>query len=350
MLCTSPHYVRNGIVGRIAQQLDERLVAPYTGVQPHVQAVQLDEAVALAVEHDVNCIIGLGGGSALGMAKAVIRELEARLSGKSIAETAGTNLGELIPLIAIPTTYAGSEMTSVYGVTRREADGLLSKKVVRDSRIAPRVIIYDPELTFDLPQELTATTAINALAHCIEAIYSRTRNPISTSAALQGVRYIHSFLFRCITNGNDLEARTGLMIGAHLGGVALSTVEMGLHHGICHVLGGSANVPHGVANCIVLPHVMRFNLDVYAAELSLVAGAMGVSSNDTVQEIAKKGIDRIYELISNLGVPQRLREVDVPEATLPLLAEAMRKNHTVNSNPKLFQNDKEALDFLRVIW
>src|SRR5260370_24527870 len=123
---------------------------------------------------------------------------------------------------------------------------------------------------------MTASTGINALAHCIEALYSITRNPLSTAAALRGVQTIYSALPRCYVYGDNLEARSEMLTGAFLAGTALAHVSMALHHGLCHVLGGTAGVPHGVANSIILPHAMRFNLDVAGPQLAQGAEALGI--------------------------------------------------------------------------
>src|SRR5207302_9769191 len=186
-------------------------------------------------------LIGMGGGSPLGMAKAVSFSLTEKHSSASIGSSS-PNAQPLVPVVAIPTTYAGSEITPVYGITR-QVDDVARKVTVSDARITPKLVIYDPLLTLDLPPSLTASTGINALAHCIEALYSITRNPLSTAAATSGVRAIASALPRCYAAGNDLEARSEMLAGAFLAGTALSNVTMALHHGLCHVLGGTAGVP-----------------------------------------------------------------------------------------------------------
>src|SRR5262249_34388568 len=197
-----------------------------------------------------------------------------RLTGLS-AQTAAPIDQPLIPVVAIPTTYAGSEMTPVYGVTHHT--GGTARKITSSSpKSVPRLTIYDPLRTLDLPQRLTAGTGINAVAHCIEALYSITRNPLSTAAAIGGLRAIAHALPRCYAAGDDVEARTEMLQGSFLAGVALSNVAMGLHHGVCHVLGGTAGVAHGDANSVMLPHVMRFNRDATAPQLAQAAEAMGI--------------------------------------------------------------------------
>src|SRR3989440_12434082 len=145
---------------------------------------------------------------------------------------------------------------------------------------------------------MTASTGINALAHCIEALYSLTRNPLSTAAATSGVHAITSALPRCYAAGDDLEARSEMLMGAYLAGTALSSVTMALHHGLCHVLGGTAGVPHGLANAIILPHAMRFNLDVAAQQLAPAAAAMGIALEGKSAEAAVgEAGQAMYELM-----------------------------------------------------
>lgn len=329
LLCTSPSLRAGGHVATLEQTLGKRLVAIYDRTQSHVLDAQRDEAVALARMHHIDAVIGLGGGSPIGLAKAVSWAFEENRTDP-IASMAQAR----VPVIAIPSTYAGSEMTPVFGVTHT-TETPARKVTVKDGRIAPRLVIYDAKLTDTLPAGLTAGTGINALAHCIEAMYSITRNPLSSAAALEGVRLIAQALPRCVENGRDEDARDSMLRGAHLAGVALASVAMALHHGLCHVLGGSAGVAHGVANAIILPHAMRFNLEVAAPELARAAEMMGVARvNQNDVALAQTAIERVEALIRAVGLPQRLRAVNVPEASLPELARLALNTSAVKSNPR----------------
>ena len=351
LLCASPSVRRDGTVDRIAAALGEALVVVYDDVAPHVPERQVDEAVALAERHAVDAVVGVGGGSPIGMAKAVSLALEGRRAGVATARAAHPTDQPLVPSLAIPTTYAGSEMTPVYGVTRAQPDGTTRKVTVRDVKVTPRVVLYDPELTLRLPADLTASTGVNALAHCVEAVYSRTRNPLSTAAAVEGIRRIVRALPRCHAHGDDLDARTEMQEGAHLGGIALATVEMGLHHGTGHVLGGSAGVPHGVANGIVLPHAVRFNADAVAPQLAIVAEAMGIARAGRDDEaLALAAADALAALVRQLGQPQRLRDVGVTRAQLPALADALLASAAVAGNPKPLGTVDAAGAYLGAMW
>jgi maleylacetate reductase len=349
MLCATGSLRRDGTIASLESMLGNRLVAIYERVQPHVPDFQVAEALTLAYENQVDAVIGLGGGSPIGMAKAVSLALEEKRRGQP-ARAAFPTDQPLVPVIAIPTTYAGSEMTPTYGVTHY-IDGLARKLTVTDVKITPKLVIYDPLLTLNLPPAMTASTGINALAHCIEALYSITRNPLSTAAALSGVRYIVSALPRCYSVGDDREARTEMLLASLLAGTALSNVAMGLHHGLCHVLGGTAGVPHGIANSIVLPHAMRFNLDATAPQLAQAAEAMGISlTGRSPEAAAEEAVQRVHDLIAQMNLPQRLRDVGVEKADLPHLAQLALQSRAVQNNPKPITSAGQIEALLQAAW
>lgn len=351
LLCTTPHLTESGHVARLQALLGDRLAVVYDSVEPHVPDTQLDECLALAESHKVDVVIGLGGGSPIGMAKATALGLEARRRGIEQAQAAHSYDQPLVPNIAIPTTYAGSEMTPVYGVTRTQEDGSTRKVTVRDHKVTPKLTLYDPALTLDLPPVMTASTGINALAHCIESVYSATRNPLSTATALLGIRYITGSLVTCFNQPTDMAARTQMLIGAHMGGTCLSTVLMGVHHGTCHVLGGTAGVPHGVANSIILPHAIRYNSDQLGSLIAQAGEAMGITRNGrSDQQMAEATADAVHELVAQLGLPQRLRDASVPESLLPKLAENMLKSGSVRDNPKPVATLDDAMGILQAAW
>jgi alcohol dehydrogenase class IV len=351
MLCTSHSVRATGHVAEIKSILGIRLVADFDQVQPHVQDTQVEKVLSLATKKKVDAIIGMGGGSPIGMAKAVASMLEENRTGRP-AHAAYPTDQPLVPVIAIPTTYAGSEMTPVYGVTHTDVTPA-RKITTNDPKIAPKLVIYDPNLTLDLPSELTASTGINALAHCIEALYSKTCNPLSTAAATSGVCHISKALLRCYQDGKNIEARTEMLLGAHLAGLSLASVSMGLHHGLCHVLGGSANVPHGIANSIILPHAIRFNAEVTAAQLLPAAEAMGIPTNGNNSRVVAEALGRkISELIGQMNLPQRLRDahVDLKEDDLANLAQLGFQNRTVQNNPKPITDVEQIEQLLKDAW
>ncbi len=349
MLCTNRTMREGSHVSALEEVLGEKLVATLGGVQPDVPDVQLDEAVALADASDVDAIIGLGGGSPIGMAKATAYTLEKRRTRQP--NTAPSPMAQpMIPVIAIPTTYAGSEMTAVFGVA--DTHSAHPRKVTTDDpKIAPKMVVYDPALTLDLPPDMTASTGINALAHCFEALYSITRHPLSTAAAIAGIDRICDSLLECYEHGRNLEARNEMLEGAHLAAVALSSVAMGLHHGICHVLGGAAGVPHGIASSIMLPHAIRFNADATANELLPAAQAMGVTvDGQRPSQIMDETAQRVSQLVGEMNLPQRLREVGVRQGDLKRLAQLAFQNQTVQNNPKRITDAQQIEGLLRAAW
>jgi maleylacetate reductase len=339
MLCTNHTLSASGRAAALADVLGGRLAAVYDRVKPHVQDFQVAEALQLAVENEVDALIGMGGGSPIGMAKALAPRLAEQRSGLSAPA-----------VIAIPTTYSGSEMTPVYGITHA-GETPPRKVTASDPQSAPRLVVYDPQLILDLPPEMTASTGINALAHCFEALYSIKRNPLSSAAATAGVSHISANLLRCYQHPDDLQARSAMLTGSHLAGLSLASVAMGLHHGLCHVLGGTANVPHGIANSIILPHAIRFNADTTAAQLLPAAQAMGISTNghppvEAVQVAARQ----IYELARGMNLPQRLRDAGVQQDDLPRIARLAFQNHTVQNNPKPITSASQIEELLKEAW
>jgi maleylacetate reductase len=293
-------------------------------VEPHVPRETVDAARALAERDKIEVVVAMGGGSAMGVGKGVVS-------------------GEGRTLIAIPTTYAGSEMTPVFGTTDRAER---RKTVRRDDAVLPKLVIYDPQVTLDLSPELTASTAINALAHCVEACYARDVNPLVPPVALEGVRRIVRSLPLCITNGRNLDAREDLLTGAYLAGFSIGNATMALHHGLCHVLGGRTGVAHGVLNTIMLPHVMNFNADAVPDAMSDIADAMDAGARTRDFGAAPRAV---AALVATLPVPHRLRDAGVKENILDSIAVEAVANTTVQNNPKpVTEADLRAI--LRAAW
>jgi alcohol dehydrogenase class IV len=349
LFCTSGSQQRNGNAEVVESTLGNQIAVTFDSVQPHVQAEQVQEVLDLALEHDVDAIVALGGGSVIGMAKAVSDRLHQARTG-TLAREAHPLEPAVVPTVMLPTTYAGSEMTSVYGVTG-PANGVRRKMTVSGRNIVPRVVVYDPELTVDMPQDLTGTSAMNALAHCFEALYSAKRDPLSTAAALRGIRAIGLSLPAACEDGANVKARSDLLEGAFLAGSALAQVQMAIHHGVCHVLGGTAGVPHGVANTIVLPHALRFNREAAKAELAEAAIVLDLSSrSDDQQESADRVIEWVERLRSGLGLPERLRNYGVDEEQIPELASIALDGGPVKSNPRPVSSSAELEEFMREMW
>ncbi|MGW4830126.1 maleylacetate reductase [Amycolatopsis japonica] len=255
----------------------DRIATTFPGVRPHVPVEVAERARAAAAGADL--VLCVGGGSTTGTAKAV-------------ALTTG------LPIVAVPTTYAGSEVTPVWGLTEEGR-----KRTGTDSRVLPRTVVYDPELTLTLPVDLSVASGLNAMAHCVEAFWAPRRNPVSSAVAEDGIRHLAAGLPAVAADAGDLDARTELLLGAYLAGSAFAVAGSGLHHKICHVLGGAFDLPHAQTHAIVLPYVLAFNASAAPEAASRIASALGLA--DPVE-----GLRRLGE---KLGVPAGLRELGLRE-------------------------------------
>ncbi len=241
----------------------------FTGVVQHTPVEVTDRAVEQALAAGADCVVSVGGGSATGLGKAI-----------------GARLG--LPQIAVPTTYAGSEVTPVLGET---ADGV--KTTRRDEALLPAAVVYDVDLTLGLPVPLSVTSGVNALAHAVEALYAPDANPAVDALALEAIGKLAGGLRRIARHPDDVDARADTLAGAWLAGICLGNVQMGLHHTLCHRLGGTYNLPHSETHTVLLPHVMALR----NAELGRVAVALG----------APDAAVGVYDLITELGGPTSLR-------------------------------------------
>ncbi|MBA3430780.1 MAG: maleylacetate reductase [Actinobacteria bacterium] len=288
-----------GAGGEIEKRLGARCVARFTATGGHVPLESVQRARALAAERRADCVVSIGGGPPIGLAKAMALE---------------GNLKHL----AVPTTYSGSEMTPYYAITSGGG-----KQGGRDDRVRPETVIYDPGLTFELSAGATAGTGMNAIAHCVEALYGPNRNPVSSVLAEEGLRTLAHSLVECVAAPRDTGARTSALCGAHLAGIALAVAGMALHHRICHVLGGSFSVSHGDANALILPYVVAFNADAEPGEMARVADAVG--SDDAA--------GGLYRLARALGTPSSLAEVGIKEEDLDAIAEQLVERKPFNPKP-----------------
>ncbi len=286
------------VESRLAR-LGNRGAGHFDGVVSQAPGELVDRLANQARDLGVDGVISIGGGSPVGLAKAV-----ALLVGG-------------VQVIALPTTYSGSEMTPMIGITR---DGL--KRVVRDLKVLPKVVIYDPAMTVSLPAASTATTGMNALAHCVEALYAERPVPMMTTLAEAGIRALARALPVAVRRPADLAARGQALYGAYLAGTVVATTGVGIHHRMCHVLGGTFGVGHGAANSVILPQAVAYNADAARAAIDTVAEAMAV-------EHAAAGI---FDLLVETGAPTSLAELGFAEADLDRAAELAVE--TTNYNPR----------------
>jgi maleylacetate reductase len=248
----------------------------------HTPIEAANQARDLARQLKADCCIAVGGGSTIGF-------------GKAIALTSG------LPVLAVPTTYSGSEMTTIWGISEGGA-----KRTGRDPKVLPRTVIYDPELTLDLPAPVSAASGMNAIAHCVEALYASDGNPIVSLMAEEGIRALAGALPKVVSNPGDVEARSDALYGAWLAGCTISTTSVALHHKLCHVLGGSFNLPHAETHAIVLPHAVRYNHDAAPEAMARIQRAIQ----------ARDAASGIWDLEKSLGLPMGLADIGMKEADL----------------------------------
>ena len=299
VVLTTPQQVAQG--EHVAGLLGPRAAGRYGGARMHVPIGVVDDAMATIRESDADCLLAIGGGSTTGLAKALA-------------------LRTSLPIVAVPTTYAGSEMTPIWGITEGGA-----KTTGRDLRVLPRLVVYDADLLKTLPPDVVATSGMNAIAHCVEALYSQTANPVTSLMAEEGVRAIAEALPRAAKTEIDGEARAQVLYGAWLGGTVLGAVGMALHHKLCHTLGGSFNLPHAEVHTIVIPHATAFNAAAASEAMQRIARALGARVEDAA--------GALFDLVAATGVKTRLSEIGMKEADLDRAADLATRNPYYNPRP-----------------
>lgn len=282
----------------LAERLGALAVGVYAGAVMHTPVDVTEQAMEAVRRSGADCVVSLGGGSTTGLGKAIAYRTD-------------------LPQIVIPTTYAGSEVTPILGQTEGGR-----KTTVRHPSILPEVVIYDAELTLGLPVAMSVTSALNAMAHAVEALYAQDRNPISSLMAAEGLRAFKTSLPRIVAAPRDLEARSDALYGAWLSGTVLGTVGMALHHKICHTLGGTFDTPHADTHAIMLPHTAAFNAVAVPAPLAPVAVTFGGSVGGGLWDFAK-----------SLGAPLALKDLGLSEADLDRAASIAAENPYWNPRP-----------------
>lgn len=284
---------------QVAELLGDRAAGIFARAVMHVPIETAREARDEAARLGADCAVAIGGGSTTGLGKAIALE-------------------SALPIVAIPTTYAGSEMTPIWGITEA---GL--KKTGRNASVLPRTVLYDPTLTLTLPYGLTVTSALNAIAHAAEGLYAHDGNPVTALMAEEGIRASAAALAPLRANPQDLAARSDALYGAWLCGTVLGSVAMGLHHKLCHTLGGSFNLPHAEVHTVVLPHALAYNAGAAPQAMSRIARALGVDS-------AARGV---YELARRHGAPTSLAAIGMPAEGLDRAADLAASTPYPNPRP-----------------
>lgn len=285
----------------LAATLGEKAADVFTQAAMHTPTEITEAALARARAAGVDSTVALGGGSTIGLGKAIALRTD-------------------LPQIAVPTTYAGSEMTPIIGET--EAG---QKTTQRNLKVLPEVVIYDVGLTLSLPPKLSAMSGLNAIAHAVEALYAQDNNPIISLMAEECIRALGSSLPVVVRKPDDRDARGEALYGAWLGGVCLGSVGMALHHKLCHVLGGTFNLPHAPTHTVILPHAVAYNAPATAEAMSRVARALRADD-------AARGL---FALSGQLDVPRSLRETGMKSEDIDRAADLAVQNPYWNPRPVL---------------
>lgn len=284
---------------RVAADLGGLAAGVFDRATMHVPVPVADGAAAEAGRLGADGCVAIGGGSTIGLGKAVA-------------------LRHGLPVVAVPTTYSGSEMTPIWGLTE---DG--AKRTGRDSRVLPRTIIYDPDLTLGLPVGMSSSSGLNAIAHAVEALYAPDGNPVVALMAEEGIRSLALALPAIASAPGDPGARSAALYGSWLCGTVLGQVTMSLHHKLCHTLGGSLDLPHAETHAVVLPHAAAFNRSAAPAAMRAVARALGAAEAAT----------GLWDLADGLDVPTSLAALGVAEEQLEAVADQALLNPYWNPRP-----------------
>lgn len=282
-----------------AMRLGDLAAGVYDQAVMHVPVETQRAASEEAGRFGADCTVAIGGGSTTGLAKAIALDLG-------------------LPILAVPTTFAGSEMTPIWGLTEGGV-----KKTGRDARVLPKTVIYDPTLTLTLPPEVAGPSGINALAHAVEGLYAENANPVISLMAEESIRALGQSLPRVVEQADNLDARAEALYGAWLAGTVLGSVGMALHHKLCHTLGGTFNLPHAETHTIVLPHAAAYNAAAAPEAMARVERALGVES-------AAGGL---FDLAASLGAKTALSDIGMPEDGLDRAADLAVQNPYYNPRP-----------------
>ncbi|MFK5584160.1 maleylacetate reductase [Serinicoccus sp. LYQ131] len=306
---TRPLLVGGGHAVEVVDQISEQfaVVGHIREVVQHVPAERARDAVVLVQEADADSVVAIGGGSATGLAKIIARDTG-------------------LPVVAVPTTFSGSEATDIWGMTEDER-----KTTGTDLRVLPRVVVYDATLTQGLPPDLAVHSGLNALAHAVDSLWAPRADPINRAMAGEGMRALVPGLRGLRSDIKDVRAHEQVLYGTYLSGVALASAGAGMHHKICHVLGGTFNLPHAPTHAVVLPYVAAYNTEADPDSEARIAEALGTAH-------AAPGL---WDLAREVGAPGSLGEIGFTEDAVDLAAE-LATAAIPDSNPRPVSQESVA--------
>jgi aldehyde dehydrogenase (NAD+) len=342
VLVTDEGLVATGLVEQVQEKLGDLMVHTYADVPPDSGMEVVDQGAREALSAGADVIVSLGGGSVIDTAKGMSIVMN---EGGSIRDFQGLQMltRPQIPHIAIPTTAGtGSEVTSAAVIFDQDQG---QKILVFEYFITPRVAILDPKITASLPPQLTAATGMDAMTHAVECYVSLQRNPISDAAALHAIRLIVKYLPQAVASGSDLMARGQMQVAALLAGWAFSNAMVGLVHAMAHSLGAVCRIPHGLANALLLPHVMRYNLDEVPELMMDIAAAMGIATEQLDPLAAgSAAADKMEAFLKQIGLTERLKDMGVSPEALKQCSELSLTDGSIVYNPKMVMDANDVLD------
>ena len=346
LLVVTDKGIRNsGLLERISNLLDANKLAHniFDNVEPNPKDYNVQEGAEMAKRLNPDCLVTVGGGSPIDCAKAIA--VVARQGGAARDYVGPDKIGgDVLPLIAIPTTAGtGSEVTFSSVITDSKEKYKFS---IKDSKIAPKVALVDPEMTLTMPPGLTAATGMDALTHAIEGFTANAAEPIADSAALYAIELITAYLRAAVSDGSNLEARAGMLLGSVLAGIAFSHSDVAAVHCVAEALGGKYDAAHGVCNAVVLPAVMEYNLDYCKDRYARIAAAMGLSY-ENVEEGARQAVKAVQKLASDVRLPE-FGSLGVQEKDFEELALNSFKNGSNIDNPRPM-TEEDYLSLFRVL-
>lgn len=339
----------SGLLEPVQAQLEQASlqVTVFSDVIADPPEAIIHKALQKAVQAGCDGVIGFGGGSAMDTAKLIALLLD---GSQSLQEVYGVDQarGKRVPLIQVPTTAGtGSEVTPIAIVTTGET----TKQGVVAPQLLPDIAVLDARLTLGLPPAVTAATGIDAMVHAIEAYTSRHRkNPYSDMLAREALGLLARNIEAAVHTGDDETARSNMLLGALLAGQAFANAPVAAVHALAYPLGGIYHIPHGLSNSLVLPHVLRFNLDAARIEYMALAAIILPPQEALGDDAAERMIDFLADLATRLNLPTRLRDLDIPESALPrLAAEAMLQQRLLVNNPRDV-SEQDALAIYQAAW
>ncbi len=339
---------KTDIPEKVKRALGNLCAGIFSDVEPDSGIHIVNQGARLGMKLKSDCVVSVGGGSAIDTAKGMAILLKE--GGKLQDHMGFQNLTRRqTPHIVIPTT-AGTGSEATYLAVIKDHQGG-RKLLFGDYNILPNVAILDPRITEGLPPKLTASTGMDAMCHAIEALHSSQKEPIADGLALHAIRLIKKFLPKAVENGRDMMARGQMLIAANMAGSAFSNAQVGMVHALAHSVGAIFGVHHGLANSILLPACLRYNADACGDVYLNVLSAMGIRAEGIQSDQAGDVVaDKIMEFTKKLGLPQRLRDVGVPEAGLKDCSELALSDGAIVYNPKFIRDSAEVLKVYRQAW